>query len=184
MRVVCGTVGFHDFSPIQGKYGFRHSQLLSVKTADAEELVRAARPDYILAIGLSELLPNRMLDIPMQINAGRSRHEASHGCIGMHPTLLRRFPISASVHHSGSESWSLVGRCALRMRFSTAKYSLCSSNSDSFLRPDRVSRFLQPRFWAASLTVVGKIGKNVLRVFQTLPLLRLSSAVSNPSKKS
>ena len=82
------TVGFQDVSAVQRAHGFRHSKVSSVKTAEAEDLVRAARPDYLLAIGLSELLPARMLDIPMQINAGRARHQASHACIGMHPTLL------------------------------------------------------------------------------------------------
>jgi hypothetical protein len=47
------------------------------------------------------------------------------------PRALRPslFPISASVDRSGSDKRNRAGKCALRIRFSAAKYSFCSSSS-------------------------------------------------------
>jgi hypothetical protein len=41
----------------------------------------------------------------------------------------RRFPISARVARSGSLKRNLDGNCALRIRFSAARYSFCSRSS-------------------------------------------------------
>src|SRR5215217_2410805 len=82
------TVGFCDFSAIATKHNIPHQIIKSVKHDSTGELIRKASPDFLLAIGLSELVPSEMLDIPKTIKGSANRHARGHGCIGMHPTLL------------------------------------------------------------------------------------------------
>ena len=82
------TVGFHDFSAIVTKHNIPHQIIKSVKHDSTGELIRQASPDFLLAIGLSELVPSGVLDIPKTIKDSTKRHSHGHGCIGMHPTLL------------------------------------------------------------------------------------------------
>jgi methionyl-tRNA formyltransferase len=82
------TVGFHDFSTIATKHSISHQIIKSVKHDSTGELIRKASPDFLLAIGLSELVPSGVLDIPKTAKGSTSRHSRGHGCIGMHPTLL------------------------------------------------------------------------------------------------
>jgi methionyl-tRNA formyltransferase len=82
------TVGFYDFSAIATKHNIPHQTIKSVKHDSTGELIRKASPDFLLAIGLSELVPSGMLDIPKTLKGSANRHSRGHGCIGMHPTLL------------------------------------------------------------------------------------------------
>lgn len=82
------TVGFHDFSGVAAQYKISHKLITSVKHDTTGEMIRKANPDFLLAIGLSELVPSAILDIPRTAKGSAQRHSGSHGCIGMHPTLL------------------------------------------------------------------------------------------------
>ena len=82
------TVGFYDFSAIATKHNIPHHLIKSVKHDSTGDLIRKASPDFLLAIGLSELVPSGTLDIPKTIKGSTNRHARGHGCIGMHPTLL------------------------------------------------------------------------------------------------
>ena len=99
-----GTVGFHDFSTLARQHKMHHIQTTSIKTPEVEGNIRASNPDYILAIGLSELLPPSVLDIPKEAKSTSTRHGSDHGCIGMHPTLLPfgrgRAPIPWTIIHN------------------------------------------------------------------------------------
>lgn len=82
------TVGFQSFSDVAQHYNIPHMCTRSLKKDKLMENIMAAKPDYLLIIGWSELAPAALLDIPRVINQGTERHAAAHGCIGMHPTLL------------------------------------------------------------------------------------------------
>jgi methionyl-tRNA formyltransferase len=82
------TVGFTDLGPFATKSGVPVRYIRSIKTEAAYNLLREAAPDYLLIVGWSELAPSTILDIPKSKHRSVVRHTASHGCIGMHQTLL------------------------------------------------------------------------------------------------
>ncbi len=91
------TVGFHDFSDIAAQHKIPHKIITSVKHDTTCQLIRKANPDFLLVIGLSELVPSPILDIPRMAKGSDQRHSTAHGCIGMHPTLLPRGRGRASI---------------------------------------------------------------------------------------
>ena len=82
------TVGFCDFSDLSIKYSLNHQAIRSVKHAEVVGMIESSTSDYLLVIGWSELVPGKILDIPRAVNNSNDRHARTHGCIGMHPTLL------------------------------------------------------------------------------------------------
>ena len=59
-------------------YGSPHLTASTVKSQSTYEYVRDARPDYIVAVGISELLPSRVLNIPQELGHHDARHAADH----------------------------------------------------------------------------------------------------------
>lgn len=102
------TVGYYDFQYIASEVSSRFETIRSIKVESVNNLILNAQPDYILAIGWSELLPVQILDIPSKRLGLANRHGPAHGCIGMHPTLLPigrgRAPIPWTIINSIQET--------------------------------------------------------------------------------
>ena len=81
------TAGFHDFSDLAARYSFPHRKVQSIKQKGIAELIEAARPDYLLVIGWSELIPPSILNIPKAIKKSEARHAATHACIRNAPHI-------------------------------------------------------------------------------------------------
>jgi methionyl-tRNA formyltransferase len=84
------TVGYHAFGELAANVTIDHVSTSSIREEGIEALIESARPDYLMVIGWSELLPSPLLDIPKRVRQATQRHGSGHGCIGMHPTLLPR----------------------------------------------------------------------------------------------
>jgi methionyl-tRNA formyltransferase len=82
------TVGVTNLQRAANQFSLPHITVESVKSETIYERVLDAKPDFILAIGLSELIPTKVLDIPKTVTCQAPRHSNSHGVIGMHPTPL------------------------------------------------------------------------------------------------
>ncbi|TMQ96804.1 hypothetical protein ETD83_20830 [Actinomadura soli] len=82
------TVGVVSLDRLAAEHSIPHLAVPTVKSPALAAQIHTKQPDYILAIGLSELLPAYILDIPMQVHGARSRHSSAHGVLGVHPTLL------------------------------------------------------------------------------------------------
>jgi|GEM_PF-6091319 len=82
------TVGFYDFDEVAAHYKIENIRVDSIKSPEAVKIITAAKPDYLFIIGWPELPPATILDIPKKINGRQIRNANTHGCIGMHPTLL------------------------------------------------------------------------------------------------
>ncbi len=82
------TSGYVDFSEFARKNNIPHHVTRSSKKEDLSEVIKNAKPHFLLVIGWSELISSKVLDIPMQLIGSNQRHGSTHGCIGMHPTLL------------------------------------------------------------------------------------------------
>lgn len=82
------NAGVASLADLAQEHGLPHLAVRSVKASDTYQRIRDVRPDYIIAIGLSQLLPSTLLDLPKDIHQASSRHAADHAAIGMHPTLL------------------------------------------------------------------------------------------------
>ena len=82
------TVGYFDFAEIANTYNIQHNMVKSINSFGVIDIIENAKPDFVLVIGWSELVPATILNLPMTIHNSNHRHLNSHGCIGMHPTLL------------------------------------------------------------------------------------------------
>lgn len=83
------TVGTASLLNLAEQIAAPHLASDTVKSPRVAQFLEAAELDYLLAIGLSELLPEELLR--KAISRGRASellHSSSHGCIGMHPSLL------------------------------------------------------------------------------------------------
>ncbi|MCA9375290.1 hypothetical protein KC622_03090, partial [Candidatus Dojkabacteria bacterium] len=60
----------------------------SVKSKEVFDILIRTYHDFLLVIGLSQLIPSEILDLSMHHTKNNSRFSESHGAIGMHPTLL------------------------------------------------------------------------------------------------
>ena len=67
-----------DLSTLAGDAGVRLVQVRRVSDAASLKAIRALRPDLILVLGFSQLLPRELLELPPM------------GCIGSHPAMLPR----------------------------------------------------------------------------------------------
>jgi methionyl-tRNA formyltransferase len=66
--------GWEDLAPVAARLGYPHTPF--VKVVSCTEALRQLAPQLIFAVGLSQLIPPEILDLP------------EHGCIGFHPTAL------------------------------------------------------------------------------------------------
>lgn len=82
------TSGFRPFDDIAATIDVPLHKVDSIKTKDILKTVSAYAPDLLCIIGWSELAPPELLDIPKMKHESTHRHSATHGCIGIHPTLL------------------------------------------------------------------------------------------------
>jgi methionyl-tRNA formyltransferase len=102
------TVGYTDLHQIALTNNLPAITFESISSDRIVDHLSTTPHDYLLAIGLSQLIPTSLLDLPMRFNQGRQRHESTHGCIGMHPTLVPfgrgRAPIPWSIIHGVRDS--------------------------------------------------------------------------------
>ena len=102
------TSGYQPFDHIADELTTPLHKVTSMKNADSIQLVASYAPDLIFVIGWSELVPSSVLDIPKHNHRAQERHSNSHGCIGMHPTMLPigrgRAPIPWSIIKGLKES--------------------------------------------------------------------------------
>lgn len=80
------TVGYVDstiFDDQIKSYSVNYGENETIKNILVE-----VKPDFLLVIGWSRLIPAELLDLPKLFHKGKTRHSESYGCIGMHPTLL------------------------------------------------------------------------------------------------
>jgi len=82
------TSGYRTFDDLAYSAGAPLHRVASIKTEAMIEQIRDYAPDLICIIGWSELAPSVLLDIPKEKHGSKQRHDVTHGCIGMHPTLL------------------------------------------------------------------------------------------------
>lgn len=59
-----------------------------MKSEQVLQFLKATPHDYLLVIGLSQLIPEAVLSIPAHHNSSTVPNAPSHGCVGMHPTRL------------------------------------------------------------------------------------------------
>lgn len=83
-----GTVGYADGVAIAKAYGISAVYFNSAKSDAFRDFLTNRSPDFLLVIGLSQLVPGDVLALPAKKNNSRTRNDRTHGCIGMHPTLL------------------------------------------------------------------------------------------------
>ncbi len=80
------TSGYTKFDDLAKNTDLHYVQ--SIKSMDVISKITNYSPDFIFIIGWSELAPEILLDIPKNKYKSINRHDKTHGCIGMHPTLL------------------------------------------------------------------------------------------------
>jgi len=66
--------GWEDQTILAEKFNYKYQQFSNVK--ECQNDLNEYKPDYIFVVGLSQLIPNSILEIPKK------------GCIGFHPTAL------------------------------------------------------------------------------------------------
>lgn len=66
--------GWHDLSKLSLSLGFKNTQFIKVQ--NCYEDIKEFNPDVLFIVGLSQLIPQNILDIPRM------------GCVGFHPTVL------------------------------------------------------------------------------------------------
>jgi methionyl-tRNA formyltransferase len=84
------TSGFQAFDAVAGQFGIPFHEISTLKSKASINLIRQYAPDLICIIGWSELAPSELLDVPKEKHNSLHRHARTHGCIGIHPTLLPR----------------------------------------------------------------------------------------------
>ncbi|MBS1196511.1 MAG: glycoside formyltransferase [Proteobacteria bacterium] len=109
------VVGYSDLYTFSCERSLNARCFHSLSSAPVGKFLSQTRHDYLLVVGLSQLVPPAILDLPKNFNHARSRHSESYGCIGMHPTILPvgrgRAPIPWSIikslHNSGVTAFLL-----------------------------------------------------------------------------
>jgi methionyl-tRNA formyltransferase len=66
--------GWANLGVIATKYGYKYNSF--VRVDECQKALECFAPDWIFAVGLSQLIPSKMLNV------------SSRGCIGFHPTAL------------------------------------------------------------------------------------------------
>ena len=82
------TSGYTSFDFLANQAKAPLFKISSIKTIDVYNQIKKLSPDFIFIIGWSELAPSELLDIPKNKYNSSKRHDNTHGCIGIHPTLL------------------------------------------------------------------------------------------------
>lgn len=82
------TSGYQSFDDLSQSNGITLHKITSIKTESVIKQIAAYSPDLIFIIGWSELAPSDLLDVPKKKHNSQYRHASTHGCIGIHPTLL------------------------------------------------------------------------------------------------
>lgn len=107
-RYACDTVGYTDIAFAARQMGLQSVMFGNVKSEGVGSYLRACSHDYLFAIGLSQLVPPAILNLPAAFNSSDVRNASTHGCIGAHPSLLPegrgRAPIPWTLIHGLSRS--------------------------------------------------------------------------------
>lgn len=82
------TVGYYDLGEIAFKNDFEFAHFSKIKNNYVLEYIKERPFDYLLVIGLSQIIPKEILSLPSLFNNSDIRNSQKYGCIGMHPTLL------------------------------------------------------------------------------------------------
>ncbi len=82
------TVGYSDLAGFCISQGLSYFVFNSVKSKEIFDVIVQTYHDFLLVIGLSQLIPTEVLDLSAYHTKSSSRFSESHGAIGMHPTLL------------------------------------------------------------------------------------------------
>lgn len=135
------TVGYEDLFPIANKYNLPVKYFHSVKSSEVYNTLIKTPHEYLLVIGLSQLIPSKILEIPCLHNNGIERHSSSYACIGMHPTLLPvgrgRAPIPWSIikglQHSGVSAFFLESEADSGSIIGTQKFDIASNETATTL---------------------------------------------------
>jgi len=69
---------FHDLAPLALRAGLPYLSFVKVTEPQVEQFLRDHRPDLLWVIGISQLVPQRLIDV------------AGAGAVGFHPTMLPR----------------------------------------------------------------------------------------------
>jgi methionyl-tRNA formyltransferase len=103
-RYALRTVGFFDFTLFANNHHLPFATFSSVGHDAVFNHLQEIQFDYLLVIGLSQIVPKRILELPGYWNGGKTTNSAGYGCIGMHPTLLPkgrgRAPLPWTVLHN------------------------------------------------------------------------------------
>lgn len=71
--------GYYPIHETAEKYNIPFIKFKKISTTENIRIIEEIKPDYIFVIGLSQLIDNKILDIPTK------------GCVGFHPTPLPKF---------------------------------------------------------------------------------------------
>ena len=77
--------GYYPLHTLAEKNGIPYKKFRKIADQENIEILEKIEPDYIFVIGLSQLIPKRMIDL------------AKVGCVGFHPTPLPKFRGGAAV---------------------------------------------------------------------------------------
>ncbi len=87
-RHAYAIAGYSDIAAFARAEGIRHFWFDRIASQEAIASIGGIAHEHLFAVGLSQLLPLETLDLPSLFAGKFQRHGPSHGCIGMHPTLL------------------------------------------------------------------------------------------------
>lgn len=82
------TVGYQSLAQLAAEQGVPFVSTPDGRLTSLADRIRAAKPDYILVIGWSALIPEEVLLIPAEFSSAKATNAGAFGCIGMHPTRL------------------------------------------------------------------------------------------------
>ena len=99
------TVGYQSLAHLAADQAVPFVSTSDGRLISLAGLIRAARPDYILVIGWSALIPDQILLIPAEFASARPTGAGGFGCIGMHPTRLPQGRGQAPI------PWTIIKGC-------------------------------------------------------------------------
>lgn len=82
------TVGYADLVNYASLNDLHCQYFNNAKSSNLFTHLSSYPHDFLLAVGLSQILSSEVLQLPATFNKSGERNTQSHGCIGMHPTLL------------------------------------------------------------------------------------------------
>ena len=87
-RQALSTVGFADIIPFSRQLDLPAMTFDNIKSVHVERYLSSMPHDYLIVISLSQLVPPTILRLPAMNNDSHQLNDLTHGCIGMHPTIL------------------------------------------------------------------------------------------------